>query len=175
MKTSWALLFDLDQTLVLTEALKPLRDQYQWKQIHTHFHKTSLPPDTLTFLQRVRPHFQLGIVTSSPRFYAERLVAHHHLDLSVLAAYHDTPRKHKPDPEPLLFAARKIGMPPSRCIHIGDHAKDIIAAHNAGMVAIGLSWDSLLDTYAISSYSHTLCAHWQDVLVCLRHIIQEGV
>jgi HAD superfamily hydrolase (TIGR01509 family) len=174
MKEPWALLFDLDQTLVLTEALQPLRDQRQWKQIHTHFHKTSLPPHTLAFLQRIRPHFQHGIVTSSPRFYAERLIAHHHLELAVLAAYHDTPGKHKPDPEPLLFAARKIGVSPSRCIHIGDHAKDIIAAHNAGMIAIGLSWDGLLDTGMISQYPHTLCTHWQDVLACLKRIVQGG-
>jgi HAD superfamily hydrolase (TIGR01509 family) len=174
MKQVWGLLLDLDQTLVLTEALQSLRDQgHQWPQVLAQLHLTQLPPNTLAFLQRVRPHLQLGIVTSSPRHYAEKLVAHHRLALPVLAAYHDTPGKHKPDPEPLLYAARKLGLPPSRCLHVGDQAKDIIASHRAGMIPIGLSWDSSLDTRTLSNYPHTLCNNWQDVLTHIRKSIRE--
>jgi phosphoglycolate phosphatase-like HAD superfamily hydrolase len=175
MKQSWGLLFDLDQTLVLTRALQQLRDRRQWSHIDAHLHLTRLPSeDTLTFLQHIRPLVRLGIVTSSPRRYAESVVAHHHLNIPVLAAWQDTPGKHKPDPEPLLFAARKLALPPSRCIHVGDQDNDIVAAHRAGMLSLYLSWDGSVATPGvISLYPHTVCQHWQDVLTCIQEALRE--
>lgn len=170
-KGNWALLFDLDQTLVITTALQAMRDQGQWPQIRTSLHLTQLPVNTLLFLQKVRPHFQLGIVTSSPRSYAENLVKYHNLSIPVLAAFHDT-KRHKPDPAPLLYAANKLGISPSNCFHVGDHAKDIIAAHHAGMISIAISWESLIDTQKLSRYSYILCTNWKEVLTSIKQYVK---
>jgi HAD superfamily hydrolase (TIGR01509 family) len=167
MKQHWGLLLDLDQTLILTKPLETMRTKGQWQQIASYFYLTRLPLETENFLLQIQPHFHIGIVTSSPRKYAEGLVGYHHLSVPVLAAYHDT-RKHKPEPEPLLFAAEKLGISPTRCLHIGDQAKDIIAAHLAGMIPVGLSWDGLLDANAFLNYPYTLCANWEEVLVYIR-------
>jgi HAD superfamily hydrolase (TIGR01549 family) len=167
MKQQWGLLLDLDQTLILTKSLENMRTKRQWQQIASSFHLTQLPLGTEKFLMQVQSCFSTGIVTSSPRKYAEDLVAYHHLTIPVLIAYHDT-RNHKPDPEPLLSAAEKLGIHPANCLHIGDNAKDILAAHRAGITAVGLSWDGLLDTTAISNNSYTLCANWEEVLVYIR-------
>ncbi|HEX4203954.1 MAG TPA: HAD-IA family hydrolase [Ktedonobacteraceae bacterium] len=172
MKQRWALLLDLDQTLVFTEALQSLRDHRQWIEIHKYHHLTSLPGYTKAFLDRVRPHFELGVVTASPRRYAEGLVDYHGLNIKVLTAYHDT-KQHKPDPDPLFHASKQLGILPARCVHIGDHAKDVAAASQAHMVSIALSWDGSLDLHAISKYSYTLCANWNEVITCLRGIITE--
>src|SRR5437667_1822015 len=113
MKPSWAILLDLDETLVRTKAIEAYRKKRDWSRIHQHFDQTELPMHTLKFLERIRPHVSLGVVTSSPRSYAERLLAYHQLSVPVLAAYHDTPGKHKPEPDPLLFAANRLCLSPS--------------------------------------------------------------
>ena len=48
--------------------------------------------------------------------------------------------KHKPDPEPLLVAARRLGLPITECIYVGDSIYDMRAARAAGIVAVGVLW-----------------------------------
>jgi hypothetical protein len=112
----WGVLIDLDQTLVETSALAELRSQRKWVQAYQALHLTTLFPG----LQDVRNHpaLSLGIVTTSPRPYAERLVAYHRYRIRVVVAYHDVSRQ-KPFPDPLLKAAEQLGIPVARCFHIG--------------------------------------------------------
>jgi phosphoglycolate phosphatase len=64
----------------------------------------------------VRPHLaQAGI----ERFFA------------VVLGGDDLPTK-KPDPGPLLHAAKVFGIPPSRLLMVGDSANDVAAARGAG-------------------------------------------
>ena len=44
----------------------------------------------------------------------------------------------KPSPDLLLFAARELGVEPSRCLYVGDAIWDMQAAAAAGMPAIGV-------------------------------------
>lgn len=46
----------------------------------------------------------------------------------------------KPDPNGLLLCAREMGLEPARCAYFGDSHTDLIAAHNAGMLAVGVTW-----------------------------------
>lgn len=41
--------------------------------------------------------------------------------------------KPKPDPEPLLIAAKRLGVRPTEAVYIGDSKDDVIAAKAAGM------------------------------------------
>jgi pyrophosphatase PpaX len=59
--------------------------------------------------------------------------------IDVLAGQDETSR-HKPHPEPLLYAARRLGAAPSDCVYVGDAIVDIEAAHAAGMAAVGVTW-----------------------------------
>jgi phosphoglycolate phosphatase len=43
----------------------------------------------------------------------------------------------KPDPLPLLTAARQRGIQPARCLYLGDALRDAQAARAANMVALG--------------------------------------
>ncbi len=45
----------------------------------------------------------------------------------------DTTPFSKPHPEPLLEAARRLGVPPSACVYVGDDERDILAGRAAGM------------------------------------------
>lgn len=46
----------------------------------------------------------------------------------------------KPEPDGLLLCAKEMGVDPSRCAYFGDSASDLMAAHNAGMLAVGVTW-----------------------------------
>ena len=54
----------------------------------------------------------------------------------------------KPHPEPFLKAARKLGVPPARCLGVEDSHHGIEALHGAGMMAVMVP-DLLLPTEAI--------------------------
>lgn len=58
----------------------------------------------------------------------------------ILVCREDTSR-HKPHPEPLLFALTALGARPERSIMVGDHLMDIEAGKAAGLKTIALLWD----------------------------------
>lgn len=158
----WGVLLDLDQTLVLTDAIEPLRRQRAWSQVYKSFHKTALPPGTSRFISKAGELARLGVVTTSQRKYAERLLSYHGLGLPVLVAYHDVVQR-KPHPEPILKAAARLGIDPAHCIHIGDQLSDIDAAVRAGAIAIALSWDGVLDKSCVNEKVAALCSDWNEV------------
>jgi HAD superfamily hydrolase (TIGR01549 family) len=168
--TQWTILFDLDQTLVLTSALEALRKQRAWPQVYERLHLTTLPPGTLDFLHQVRAKAQLGIVTNTPRPYAEKLATYHRLPVPIVVAYHDT-RLHKPHPEPLLTAIQKLSGRVEQCCYIGDSPHDLQAALNAKMIPIGLCWDGSLARTWKNTGQYSLCSSWSEVFTVLRQLL----
>ena len=55
----------------------------------------------------------------------------------------DTTPHAKPHPEPLLEAARRIGVVPSACAYIGDDHRDMLAGRAAGMATLAAAWGYL--------------------------------
>lgn len=49
----------------------------------------------------------------------------------------------KPHPAPLIEAARQLGLPPARCIYVGDDERDIAAGRAAGMPTIAATYGYL--------------------------------
>ena len=136
-------LFDLDDTLVLSRPLAHIReaarDGGNWGAVYARFGETSLPASTAHFLRGLMDSASVGVVTMAPRSYAERLLRHHGLTLPVLVAFHDTER-HKPDPEPLLRALDMLAASAGAATYVGDDAVDSIAALNAGVVPLQVDW-----------------------------------
>lgn len=168
-KTRWAVLLDLDQTLVLTSALFSLRQQQRWQEIDTLLHLAVLPRGTREFLHQARELVVLGVVTSSLRSYAEKVLAYHQLPLPVLVAYEDT-EHHKPRPDPLLRALAILDIPASRGLYVGDTREDVLAATEAGLLSIGLCWDNALQDIQAS---FPICSDWDAVLEDIHIAISE--
>jgi HAD superfamily hydrolase (TIGR01549 family) len=167
----WGVLLDLDQTLVLTDAIEPLRRQRAWSKVYSSLEKTALPPGTARFVAKAEELAKLGVVTTSPRAYAERLLTYHRLQLPVLVAYHDVTQL-KPHPESILKAAEKLGLEPSQCIHVGDQIADIEAAIRAGAVAVALSWDGALDKGSVRGKAAAFCSDWDRVYDIIANIVR---
>ncbi|RKR06180.1 phosphoglycolate phosphatase [Kushneria sinocarnis] len=83
-----------------------------------------------------------GIITNKPRRYAEPLLEALGLVPDVLLCADDLPVK-KPDPAPLLEAARRLQVSPRECWYIGDHERDMEAAMAAGMTAVAVHYGYL--------------------------------
>ena len=59
--------------------------------------------------------------------------------VEILASQNDTER-HKPFPDPLQFAAHRLGVVPADCVYVGDAVVDIQAGHAAGMGTVAVTW-----------------------------------
>ncbi|WP_251978080.1 HAD-IA family hydrolase [Salinicola avicenniae] len=80
-----------------------------------------------------------GIVTNKPRRYAVPLVETLGLKPGSLLCADDLPVK-KPDPAPLLLAARQLQVAPTACWYVGDHRRDMQAARAAEMYAVAVRY-----------------------------------
>lgn len=85
--------------------------------------------------------YQLGCVTNK----AERFTMPLLKDMGIFADFKiiicgDTLEKKKPDPMPLLHAARFFNTPPEQALMIGDSVSDVKAARAAGFQIICMSY-----------------------------------
>jgi pyrophosphatase PpaX len=89
---------------------------------------------------------RLGLVTAKRRATVE--LAFNALPLrqffETVVGGDETPG-HKPDPEPLLLAAERMGVEPRDCAYVGDSPFDIRAAKAAEMFAVAVTWGGIHD------------------------------
>jgi pyrophosphatase PpaX len=83
----------------------------------------------------------LGVVTSKVEWAAREAYERYGLgEFLSVQVFHDDTERHKPDPEPLLHAARKGGLDVARTVYVGDSVHDMAAGKAAGMRTIGALW-----------------------------------
>ncbi len=89
---------------------------------------------------RVRGYL-LGVVTSKRARTAEQgLVYFAMRDLFEVVISADDTERHKPEPDPLLEAMRRLGVGPREVAYIGDSPHDLKCAHAAGVTAVAVAW-----------------------------------
>ena len=89
---------------------------------------------------------RLGVVTAKRRSTVELAFARvplGHLFETVVGG--DETERHKPDPEPLLLAATRMGADPGETAYVGDSPFDMRAAKAAGMHAVAVTWGRIHD------------------------------
>lgn len=64
----------------------------------------------------------------------------------------DTTPHPKPHPAPLLEAARRLGLPPQRCLYVGDDERDIVAGLAAGMGTVAATYGYLGQQADVSAW-----------------------
>jgi len=133
------IIFDLDMTLVDTSSVFQLRAKRKWAQVYNRLDETKLFDGISNLIAFSKRKYKIGIVTSSPRKYAEKLIDFHDLNIPVLSGYHDT-QKHKPDPEPIIYGVKILGLQPESVIYVGDEISDIYATKAANCRAVGVTW-----------------------------------
>ncbi|WP_027038424.1 HAD-IA family hydrolase [Mesorhizobium ciceri] len=139
-------LFDLDMTLVDSSALAHLRRSQMWEAVRQNMNlirafpaQGRAAPHELPALLRADGQ-AVGIVTSSPEWYATAVLQQFRIPYDVLVSYGDT-ENHKPDPAPIEEALRRLGIAASReSLYIGDDVGDVEAAYHAGLASVAVRW-----------------------------------
>ncbi len=138
----------LEEMAALNGAADPRRLAGEMLETYREFqrlhHDTLIRPfdgigDVLSSLE-ARGH-RLGVVTSKMQHFARRGMRlfdlERHFDVAV---FHDDVTRHKPDPEPLLEAARRAGIAPAAAVYVGDSTHDVVAGRAAGMTTVAVLW-----------------------------------
>ena len=89
---------------------------------------------------------RMGIVTAKRRSTVELAFAQvplGHLFEAIVGG--DETERHKPDPEPLLLGAERLGAAPEETAYVGDSPFDVRAAKAAGMLAVAVTWGRIHD------------------------------
>jgi len=95
-----------------------------------------------------------GIVTNKPEWLTHPLLEQ--LGLATRTAVvigGDTLAQRKPHPQPLLEAARRIGIDSRQCIYVGDDERDIVAGRAALMQTLVAAYGYIEDADAIESWN----------------------
>ena len=110
---------------------------------HVHHDTLIQPFDGIApMLEALGAHgYRLGVVTSKMQHFARHGMRLFDLEKYFdVAVFHDDVTKHKPDPEPLLEAARRAGVRGGEAVYIGDSIHDVVAGRAAGMTTIAVLW-----------------------------------
>ncbi len=96
-------------------------------------HDLPLVPGVEPAMQALAQRYRLAIVTTRGRRDAEAFLTRHNLaHLFSTVATRESTRRVKPHPAPIHFVAEQLGLPPQRCVMVGDTTVDVRSARAAG-------------------------------------------
>ena len=103
---------------------------------------TRLFPGMLELLAALEARrLRWGIVTNKSTHLTHLLVRELGLDARVACVVcGDTTPHLKPNPAPLLHAAKELALAPHECVYLGDDLRDVRAARAAGMRSVAVGW-----------------------------------
>jgi HAD superfamily hydrolase (TIGR01509 family) len=98
-----------------------------------------LMPGAVEMLTEMSARYPLGLVTARPERLTLAFVEQFGLApfFKVVASAQTAPRT-KPYPDPVLWAANALGVPPKSCLMVGDTTIDILAGKRAGAQTVGV-------------------------------------
>ncbi len=117
-------------------ALNNRLHRWGWRRLPSEY---PLIPGTIATLERLKPHYRMAVVSARGALQVEAFVAHHNMEpfFEVVVSGQTVPRT-KPYPDPILFAADEMKIPPEACAMIGDTTVDIHAGRAAGTQTIAV-------------------------------------
>lgn len=125
----------LDNFLATLFRLKPAKR----KKVKIKKGRFLLIPGVREMLMTLQSHFKLAVV--SARDVDSTLTFLEHFDLSQyfdVIVTGQTCQRTKPFPDPVLHAAESLGLPPEKCVMIGDTVVDIKAGKAAGAQTVAV-------------------------------------
>ena len=156
-------------------ALAPDRDEmlaqdYLRRYLGLHERYARLFPGVPEVLEALRRRgYAMGIVTSKRRATTDAAVRGFALDrwCTVIVTDEDVAR-HKPDPEPVLAAASRLGIPASRALMVGDSPLDVAAGHRAGAGTAAALWGTVEASPLLAEGPDYRLNHPEDLLSLCR-------
>jgi phosphoglycolate phosphatase len=110
-------------------------------QLHCAMH-TRPYPKVLKMLDLLRDrNTPMGILSNKPHAFTVQLVKELGIDgyFAQIRGYQNEQDK-KPSPRNAIAIAEALGVQPARVLMVGDSPMDVQTAHNAGMIAVAVTW-----------------------------------
>nr|WP_309693915.1 HAD family hydrolase [Armatimonas sp.] len=116
-------------------------------------------PGVRETLEKLQPHFPLGIITNGPSHIQREKLAQVGLAtyFSVVIADADFGAP-KPDPELFAYAAKQLELSPSELLFVGDSSSaDVAGANTSGWISVYLGTETCLEAaFTISRFEELL-------------------
>lgn len=120
-------IFDLDDTLVITKSIETFRKNRKWGEIKYHLNETYILEQMKKWYNEfLKRNYKIVVVTSSPKKYAEQILNYHNLKFDLIIGYHDT-KLHKPYCDPYKKVIDFFSEY-NNVVIIGNEIKDMLAA-----------------------------------------------
>jgi len=152
-------LFGLPDRLGLDDELAALGDHLYRLGLGRSHHPFTLIPGVPEMLQQLSPHFPMAIVSArserSTRAFLEQFDLGKYFTSVVTS---QTCVHTKPYPDPIQWAAAKMGVPAQYCLMIGDTTVDMRAARAAGAQAVSVLCGFGREDELLSNGAHHLLA-----------------
>lgn len=163
-----AIIFDLDQTLVDSSIADTLRRQRKWQEVYDLISQFAVYEGINQLIEDVLLHeIPVCIVTSSHSVYCNKVLAEHNLNIVQRVCYHDT-NKHKPYPDPINEAIKRLGVDKNSIISIGDDPRDITASKRAGIYSIAATWGAADRAALIEAEPDLICDSVEELSSFIR-------
>lgn len=122
------------------EEIWKLVQEYREYYLAHHLENTSIDPSTIILLKRLKERgFKLGITTTKYRAPVYDILEHFGISelFDTVATGYEV-KRHKPAPDIVIEAARRLGVDPKQCVVVGDSPIDVQAGKRAGSFTIGV-------------------------------------
>ncbi len=135
-----------------------------------------LKPGLLELLSFLEAHdIPKAVASSTPCWFASRKLAHAGIERRFSATVCGDMVAHgKPAPDLFLEAARRINLPPERCVVLEDSEAGIVAAHTAGMVPVMIP-DLKQPAPEIRELAYRVLPSLEEVIPLMEEFISMGL
>ena len=111
-----------------------------WYDAHCRI-ETRPYPGILELMARLKARgVKQAIISNKGDEAVQALAAEFFPGLLEVAVGESATVRRKPDPDAVLAAAARMGVPLSACVYVGDTEVDLATARNAGMDCLSVSW-----------------------------------
>jgi len=126
-------------------------------------------PGVKEMLECFKDHFPMAVVSARGRRSTAHFLEYHNLNQFFnTIATGQTSLHTKPFPDPILWAARQMGLSPSSCLMIGDTTVDILAGKAAGAQTVGVLCGFGEEEELIYAGADLILSNTTDLLEILR-------
>ena len=124
-------------------------------------------PGMHELLRQLKPHLKIGLCSGTTWENIQSVLSAEMLDFFDAIVTDGDFERPKPDPEPYVVAARKLGLAPEGCLAVENAPLGIRAAKSAHMTCIGLA--STLEPEFLAG-ADRLCASHEELLQAIKSI-----
>ena len=151
------IIFDLDLTLVDTTVCESARHSKDWQTVYSLIPQCTMYEGVKEVLEIIRKNnIKVCIVSTSPRPYIEKIVAHFNIPCQWIVSYHDA-KPIKPHPAQMLKALELMSCQAKEVVSFGDRVIDIQASNVAGIECVACFWGTKEKKELLNSgYSHAI-------------------